>query len=179
MHVPSGLFIYGMWQQEENHGTKLGGGAYDTGYANLGTNGKIASTAQNRNNVWYLKGGIKRNWNPLGATVLFGEYGQYQDQYSGWCTMGTAVGCMTTFQVGEFGTAGSSVTANITGSEVDRWGLGAVQEIDSAAMHLFAKYQHLEMDLSGSFVDYDTGDRVGTPGFKDQDLFQIGGVIFF
>jgi hypothetical protein len=81
--------------------------------------------------------------------------------------------------VGATGEAGSMVTGNITGSEVDRWGLGAVQEIDSAAMHLFAKYQHLELDISGSFVDHYTGDAVGTPGFKDADLFQIGGVIFF
>ena len=34
----------------------------------------------------------------------------------------------------------------ITGSEVDRWGLGVVQEIDSAAMHLFARWQHLELN---------------------------------
>ena len=26
----------------------------------------------------------------------------------------------------------------VTGSEVERWGLGVVQEINSAAMHLFA-----------------------------------------
>ena len=35
----------------------------------------------------------------------------------------------------------------ITGSDVDRWGLGVVQEIDSAAMHLFARWQHLSVRL--------------------------------
>ena len=47
-----------------------------------------------------------------------------------------------------FGTPG----AEITGSDVDRWGLGVVQEIDSAAMHLFARWQHLSSDLSATDV---------------------------
>jgi hypothetical protein len=127
MHVPSGLFIYGMWQQEDNNGTKLGANLQTTN-ANLGVNGVVSSTAMNENDVWYLKGGIKRNWNPLGATVLFGEYGQYQDQYSGWCGGASGgPGCLAMFQVGPSGEAGSAVLVNITGSEVDRWGIGAVQ----------------------------------------------------
>ena len=32
--------------------------------------------------MFYIKAGIKRTWLPLGATVLYGEYGQYNDQYS-------------------------------------------------------------------------------------------------
>ena len=35
----------------------------------------------------------------------------------------------------------------VTGSEVQRWGLGVVQEIDAAAMHVFARWQHQEVDL--------------------------------
>ena len=35
----------------------------------------------------------------------------------------------------------------VTGSEVQRWGLGVVQEIDSAAMHVYARWQHQELDL--------------------------------
>ena len=36
--------------------------------------------------------------------------------------------------------------AFVTGSEVERWGLGVVQEIDSAAMHLWARWQHQELE---------------------------------
>ena len=36
----------------------------------------------------------------------------------------------------------------VTGSEVQRWGLGVVQEIDAAAMHVFARWQHQEGDIS-------------------------------
>ena len=35
----------------------------------------------------------------------------------------------------------------VTGSEVQRWGLGVVQEIDAAAMHVYARWQHQEIDL--------------------------------
>ena len=40
--------------------------------------------------------------------------------------------------------------AVVNGSEVQRWGLGIVQEIDSAAMHVFARWQHMELDLNAT-----------------------------
>jgi hypothetical protein len=73
----------------------------------------------------------------------------------------------------------------VTGSEVERWGLGVVQEIDSAAMHLFARWQHQELDVD--LVGFNS-NLVGGPcldgcrvkqGFEDWDLFQVGGTIFF
>ncbi len=33
--------------------------------------------------MWYVKAGIKRAWMPAGATVLFGEWGQYNDSLPG------------------------------------------------------------------------------------------------
>jgi hypothetical protein len=61
-----------------------------------------------------------------------------------------------------------------------------VQEIDSAAMHLFARWQHLSLDLD-AVCDQDTcgpNGKVGfgkkfSPSYEDLDIFQIGGVIFF
>jgi hypothetical protein len=175
MHVPSGLFVYGMWANENNNGTQLGQNIFTP----LGAFGaqNFRSTAQNDNDVWYLKAGIKRTWSPIGATVLFGEYGQYNDQYSGLC--GTATACFATFQVGASNDPRNFVTGNITGSEVQRWGLGVVQEVDSAAMHLFARWQHQELDLSGQFINDFTGNKVHAPGFEDQNIYQVGGVIFF
>jgi hypothetical protein len=97
--------------------------------------------------------------------------------------------------------------AFINGSQVDRWGLGVVQEIDSAAMHVFARWQHLSADINatdgrlcntgvatsaGCRIFISPTDTVGTPGqankhfgkglntsFEDLDIFQVGGVIFF
>ena len=83
----------------------------------------------------------------------------------------------------------------VTGSEVQRWGLGVVQEIDAAAMHLFARWQHQEADISltgfQAKAEFD-GPCVAPfdcplsfskshvkQDFDDWDLFQVGGVIFF
>ena len=121
--------------------------------------------------------------------------------------------CLTNLPIGvnKDGTANGATDAffltpgaAITGSDVDRWGLGVVQEINSAAMHLFARWQHLSVDVSATDVraivqDPNSSVTCGTAGgplsegckankhfgknlgssFDDLDIFQIGGVIFF
>jgi hypothetical protein len=77
-----------------------------------------------------------------------------------------------------FSSDGQNVTQTVlvTGSEVNRWGVGVVQEIDSAAMHLWANWQHLELNLDSTVVA--TGDKAKA-SFEDMDMFMVGGVIFF
>lgn len=108
-------------------------------------------------NVWYLKPFVKTDWTPLGATTFYGEYGNYEDQ---------------AFSLGNANLCTAANPCNLTGSEVDRWGAGVVQEIDAAAMHVFARWQHQSIDL-------DTTGPAATPSFDDWDLYQVGGVIFF
>jgi hypothetical protein len=231
LHVPSGLFAYGMYQREENNGTQFKtvnfpkGNPLNTGNFNFRT----ADSDANETNVWYVKAGIKRAWMPAGATVLFGEWGRYEDQFNGLCgnpggqdfgdspiATGNATNqgntfCLTNLPIGvnKNGTAKlatdpffGSPGAEITGSEVDRWGLGVVQEIDSAAMHLFARWQHVSADIDAKDVrltiqdpksNFTCGDFANGAGckannkfgkslgssFEDLDIFQIGGVIFF
>jgi len=150
MHSPSGLGVYGLYQNEQSAGAPA-------------------------TDVWYAKPFIKRTWNPLGATVLYGEYGQYNDQFGNLVGVNVcAVGGILP-GTGMCNAAGAAAV-NVTGSEVERWGLGAVQEIDSAAMHVFARWQHQELDVG--FVDLGTNTNV-SQGFEDWDLFQVGGIIFF
>ena len=75
----------------------------------------------------------------------------------------------------------------VTGSEVQRWGLGVVQEIDAAAMHVYARWQHqdIDLDLTGINETFHSDgsttfnkEHVGQ-GFDNWDLFQVGGIIFF
>jgi predicted porin len=174
LHVPSGLFAYGLYQHEENDGTTL---TFSLPGATINN--------QNSTDVWYVKAGIKRTWTPLGATVLFGEGGQYENQFAP-LTGGNSDLCnpagAKTFTATSIG--GACLTNNnlfMTGSTVNRWGAGVVQEIDAAAMHVWFNWQHLELD----------GDFVGNglvPGanfakakqnFEDLDMFMAGGVIFF
>jgi len=61
-HVPTGLFVYGAYGRDYNglaqqNGVTIGAGRPD------GDN-------------YYVKGGIRQKWTPLGHTVLFGEYGK-------------------------------------------------------------------------------------------------------
>jgi predicted porin len=123
MHVPSGIGIYAMGQWEQ---TDI-----------------LPDT-----DAWYVKPFVKRTFLPLGATVFYGEWGQYNDQMS----------------VAAF-------LSGFTGSEVERFGAGVVQEIDAAAMHVYARWQHQELDADNVFV--------GNIDFEDWDLFQAGGIIFF
>ena len=175
MHVPSGLFVYGLYQREDNDGTPWG-------TFNHNNNTYTAGSAANETDVWYVKAGIKRPWTPLGATVLFGEWGQYNDMFGGGLC-GAPTGkpgsnnqCEANLPDGTDLNADGTVRANVKGSEVTRYGLGVVQEIDSAAMHIFARWQHLELDLNA--VDYRTGDKLNLD-YQDLDIFQLGGVIFF
>lgn len=65
------------------------------------------------------------------------------------------------------------------GSTIDRYGLGVVQEIDAAAMHLFAKWQLQEIDLGFTGRDQNNVRRNVSQGYDTWNLFQVGGVIFF
>jgi hypothetical protein len=87
--------------------------------------------------TWYFKAGIRQRWTPLGHTVLYGEYEYVDNAYD----------------------AGSD-------GEFDLWGVGAVQEIDNAAMSLWIKYRDIEAQ-----------DGPGSTG--DFQLFQFGGLINF
>ncbi len=156
MHVPSGLWVYGLYQHEDWNGT-------------TGSPTPFNSTTHNFSgtDVWFLKAGIKRTWTPLGATVIGGEGGQYEDEFLSLA----GASSLTDFNGNNVFTINNG---GITGSTVNRWGVFAVQEIDSAAMHVFARWQHLELQL-----DHTGTVTNGSLSFDDQDLFQAGGVIFF
>ena len=189
MHVPSGLWVHGYWQQEDNKGTQLTTLKFKTLTS-------ISNSAANENETWFIKAGIKRTWLAAGATVLWGEWGQYNDMFSFECGGKPGAGCPTLIPTSTpfpDGIKGEITDEQgvVNGSEVQRWGIGVVQEIDSAAMHLFARWQRLSIDVdatstglacpSGGGLCFDNG-RFGkgvNTNFEDLDIYQIGGVIFF
>ena len=65
---------------------------------------------------------------------MFAEYGAYIDQLSP-----------------------GALAAGATSSELERFGLGAVQEIDAAAMSVWIKYREQKADVSG-ITAVDLGD---------------------
>ena len=85
--------------------------------------------------TWFVKAGIKKAWMPAGATVLFGEWGQYNDMFSGLCGASAqqprpnetvCVACIPEYGVIEQralqGSGQSTEDAVVTGSEVQALG---------------------------------------------------------
>ena len=109
-HVASGLFLYGAYGDIEDADDVIAG---------------------EDNSFWYLKAGIRGKWTPHGATVLYAEYEQFDN---------------------------NRPTAFTTSSEVDLWGLGVVQEIDAAAMSMWLTYRHIESEANLFGIDIPVQD---------------------
>lgn len=106
--------------------------------------------------AWHVTAGIKQKWNSLGATAIYGEYGEYSDNVLGCVdTDAATAGCQ------DDGLAGSS-------ADVERYGVGIHQWIDAAAMQVYAKWEHLELESNNVRID---GNEI--------DKYTLGGVIFF
>ena len=203
LHKPSGLGIFGQYTHEST------GGEHDffdrSNISDEFADERFLRISNPDTNTWYVKPFWRKVWGSmngvglgsLGATTLFGEYGQYNDQFAagqgGLCerfddSFGTSIDhfCNTVSFDNNSVTFAEDVF--VTGSEVQRWGLGVVQEIDSAAMHVYARWQHQDIDLDLVGItrteDLTTGDfsfdkhHVGQ-SFDSWDLFQVGGIIFF
>jgi hypothetical protein len=160
MHKPSGLGVYAMWQGED--------GNYRVDNV-LTLDGSLVNSPET--DVFYVKPFWRKAWSPIGATVLYGEYGQYNNQFI--ATGANVAGSFTFPVVANFD------LAQVVGSEAERWGLGAVQEIDSAAMHLFLRWQHQELEVDLRARDFGGSTERATQKFDDFDLFQAGGIMFF
>jgi Gram-negative porin len=166
MHKPTGLGVYAMgeWELANNADFKCGagGGAPCLINDSVFGNGNLPDT-----DMWGVKPFWRKAWTPLGATVLYGEFAQYNDYY----------GLANATLLGDVLPACTSGLCNVTGSQVERWGLGVVQEIDAAAMHVWFRWQHQDLK-DVSLIDLTNDDRLHQ-GFDNFDLFQAGGIIFF
>lgn len=83
-------------------------------YSAFAAGRKEIEDADRDGSFWYVQLGIEKKFLPYGPTTVYGEYGQYDDM-------------VTLFE------------DNTASSEATRWGFGAVQEIDSAAMEIYAQ----------------------------------------
>ena len=61
--------------------------------------------------------------------------------------------------------------SGVTGSEFEQWGLGAMQQIDAAAMSVWVKYRHYDIELQGG------GALAG--GYDSYDTVILGALINF
>jgi hypothetical protein len=137
MHVGTGLFVTGAFVDKDN----------DNGQPNT--------------RLYYLQGGIAKNWTGLGNTVLYGEYSKVLDGATGGGDVGKLFG--------------GNANDIIDSSEATVWGFGVVQHLDAAAMELYLSYRR----YSGE-VNSPAGNLLnGTVEFNDFDVVMGGARIRF
>lgn len=93
----------------------------------------IAGVTGDADEGWNIQAGIQRGFFPIGPTTLYGEY--YQGDF------GTAVNVSnnTIRQIGG---------QDVLSSDVDVWGVAAIQSIDAAALDLYISYRHYTADVT-------------------------------
>jgi len=118
-HVPTGLWLYGAYGHIDPRGVT---------HETVGIDASINAGGFDRasGDTYYIKGGLRERWTPLGHTVLYGEYEKFSDA-----------------------TPDDIVNVGISASS-QLWGLGIVQEIDAAAMSLWVSYRHIDADFKGA-----------------------------
>ena len=162
LHVSSGLFVdFAAGQRELDGGGPrplVGGGAPF----------EFASNPTPTASFWHVIAGISKNFNGMGRTVLFGEYGEHSGFLAQAQFIANTGGCNPTT-----GTIQHDCTSDST---VTTWGLGIVQHIDAAAMEIFATYKVFELDARG----FAAGNaHLNNGGAADLQMFVIGTRISF
>jgi predicted porin len=109
--------------------------------------------------TYYVKAGIRQRWTPLGHTVLYGEY------------LNTEAENNTVQRFNAAGVAAGAPQLADTGLEM--YGIGVVQEVDSAAMSLWLAYRHYEADIDAPAFNAIRRD------LEDFDLVKFGALINF
>jgi hypothetical protein len=178
MHVPTGLYLAGSYGilKDDNRRELF----------DVQTDGLI-SNAKDKDEFWYVQGGIERNWLGIGKSTFYGEY------FHGNTGAGLSSGNVR--NVGAFvppPTIGPNDTFTndlwVARSEVDMWGIGFVQTIDAAAMDLYIGFRQYSGDVHGVFrtqVFEEEGnleeDESGSQKFKMENFNAImaGGIIRF
>ena len=94
---------------------------------------------------WYVKAGVKLSLFSIGQTIPYAEYGEHNDMLA-------------------------VTIPDATGSEIQRWGLGVVQNIDAAAMSVWLAYRNIDGSIEG-------GSSAG--GLDTYEFIKAGAVIGF
>ena len=111
----------------------------------------IAAVAEDRSTFYAIEAGIERKFFDHGKTTIFGQYykndGGSQDR--------------------DFNGLG-----DIVESKLESFGVGIVQGIDAAAMHVYLTYRHYEGDVTA-------GAALTNEELDDLDVVMSGAIIRF
>ncbi len=156
MHVATGLFAQGYYNEYTR--------GHDSFDASTGAASVYAAAGFNKDTAkqWMIQSGISRNWFGVGATTLYGEYGQTKNGFN---TIGLE-SAGNAFVTGVAG--GVAYSGDVTNQKM--WGLGISQSLDAAAMNLYLGYRNFS-------ISSDNCAQAG--GCKDIGMLTTGARIRF
>ena len=155
MHVPTGIYVYGAYGQEQD----------DNKDAVFGVNVKDTNTQ------WYIQAGIEQNWTGLGKTTIYGEYSDIETGAA--LNAGQARSLVAGDAINSL--AGAS---RIAGTDLTFWGVGINQSIDAAAMDLYVAYRNISADMKLSATGSSAG-AVRSNAIDDWQAVMAGAIIRF
>jgi hypothetical protein len=153
LHVPSGLFLTGFMNW------------YTRGHDTFTQAGASTAVTSDTARQWWIQGGITKNWFGIGNTTPYAEYQRTTNGYNTFGLEGVA---------GDVSTgAGASISGGTYAGDnttLTMWGLGVAQNIDAAAMQLYAGYRNYSLSSDNCSAN---------GGCKDIGLFVAGAQIKF
>jgi predicted porin len=132
MHVPSGLFVTGLYgfrnDDQRNRIVGLAGTANGT---------------KKRDEVYMVQAGIEKSFIPVGKSTVFGEY--WQGNFGAPINGGSSTEgkYATTRALGLAGFSGLPVGS----TDISMWGVGFNQNIAAAAMDIYVGYRNYSFDV--------------------------------
>jgi len=161
LHVPTGLYVSGGWSQHEDKLANQAALARSSGFQ-TGNSGK--------SDFWWVQAGWQAKLTSLGSTIFWGQY----------LDVGTGVNAAN----GVISTIASNDVLNSLGAvaiqrsaHTTAWGGGISQNIDAAAMTLYAGFYNISTDLT--FGSTTSTARAKSNAVDDMQLFYTGATIKF
>ena len=161
LHVATGLYVSGGYAELRD---KL------AGQAALARTANNQSGVSGRSDFWYVQAGWQAKLNPLGSTIF---WAQYVDVGTG---LNAANGIVSTL-------ASNDVLNSIGETAIQRsastqaWGLGVSQNIDAAAMTLYAGFHNVSTELTLGSTTAATIRKANA--IDDMQIFYTGATIKF
>jgi hypothetical protein len=167
LHTPTGLFISGGYSELNNKNSNRA----------LAVVNAAQTPASGKSDVWWIMAGWQAKLNPLGSTIFYGQYVDLNAGLNG--TNGQVSTFATTDQLalGLGGVLGAN--AIIRSANTQSWGLGVTQNIDAAAMSLYAGFHNVSTDINLGSAVAGNANRAKSNAIDDFQVFYTGATIKF
>ncbi|MGE0760323.1 MAG: hypothetical protein AB7O38_25135, partial [Pirellulaceae bacterium] len=135
LHVPTGLYVSGGGGQITDDNRQQSAMLFST-------QGNVARAGvDNNDSMWWIQAGWQAKLNPLGSTIFWGQYNNYN---AGLQVRNSAP--VTVAGADVINSLGA--TAFISGNDTSIWGIGVSQNVDAAAMQLYLGYFNYSTDIT-------------------------------